>query len=193
MENLIYIIINYGVFGIMIAAFAEAIFLPITMEIISIPIYLVNTNKALLYSIILIVFSILGSIVGYYLGKFFGKSLINKFDSKGIIYKLKNLYNQNSFLTILTSSFTPIPYEAYVLSAGAFNIDFKKFLLASIISRVIRHLPQGIIIFLFGDALVANIKNYTLWISLIIFVLILVKYLVKYRLKNRNKNRNKNI
>lgn len=187
MDNLIYIIINYGIFGIMIAAFAEAIFLPITMEIISIPIYLVNTDKALSYSIILIIFSVLGSVVGYYLGKFFGKPLINKFDSKGIINKLRNLYNKNSFLTILTSSFTPIPYEAYVLSAGAFNIDFKKFLLASIISRTIRHLPQGIIIFLFGDAFVANMKNYTLGIGIIIFVLILARYLFKYRL---NKNRN---
>ena len=187
MDNLIYIIINYGVFGIMIAAFAEAIFLPITMEIISIPIYLVNTNKALLYSIILIIFSVLGSIVGYYLGKFFGKPLINKFDSEGVINKLKNLYNKNAFITILTSSFTPIPYEAYVLSAGAFNIDFKKFLLASIISRIIRHLPQGIIIFIFGDALVANMKGYTLGIAIVIFVLILVRYLFKYKVtKNKS-------
>jgi membrane protein YqaA with SNARE-associated domain len=186
LDNLIYIIINYGVVGIIIAAFAEAIFLPVTMEIISIPIYLANTNKALSYSIILILFSVLGSIAGYYLGKFFGKPLINKFASKERINKLRNLYNKNSFLTILTSSFTPIPYEAYVLSAGVFNIDFKKFLLASIISRVIRHLPQGIIIFLFGDALVSNIKNYTIGISIIVFVLILVKYLFTSRL-NKNK------
>lgn len=182
MDNLIYIIINYGVFGIMIAAFAEAIFLPVTMEIISIPIYLANTNKALLYSIILILFSILGSIAGYYLGKFFAKPLNNKFASKKSINKLRDLYNKNAFLAILTSSFTPIPYEAYVLSAGVFNIDFKKFLLASIISRIIRHLPQGIIIFLFGDAFVSHMKNYTIGIAIVVFVLILVKYLFKYTL-----------
>lgn len=177
MNNIINILIHYGIFGIIIAAFSEAIFLPVPMELISIPIYLLKPTKAFLYSIILTLFSSLGSIVGYYLGKFLGKPIIEKFISAENINRLKNLYDKNSFLTILTSSFTPIPYEAYVISAGIFNIDFRKFIFASIISRLIRHLPQGIIIFLYGEIILLHLKNYTLVISLFIFIIVLLKYL----------------
>ena len=180
MDKIIYILVNYGIVGIMIAAFSEAIFLPIPMELISIPTYLFNPSKAFFYSIILIIFSTLGSIIGYHLGKFWGTPLMNKFVSVENFNKLKILYDKNSFLTILTSSFTPIPYEAYVLSAGIFNVGLRKFILASIASRVIRHLPQGILITLYGATLLPYLKNYTLIIGLIIFMIALsLKFLLK--------------
>ena len=182
MDNLINMLVEYGVFGIILAAFAEAIFLPLPMELVSIPIYLASPQNAFFYSILLITFSTLGSIAGYHLGKAFGKPLINKFISESNFYRLKSLYSKNSFLAILTSSFTPIPYEAYVLSAGVFNIGFKKFILASIISRVIRHLPQGILIALYGNTILTHLKSYTLIICVIIFLIfILIKKLNESR------------
>ncbi|WP_426348511.1 YqaA family protein [Alloiococcus sp. CFN-8] len=180
MDNLIKLLVEYGMFGIMLVAFAEAIFLPLPMEVVSIPIYLLRPENAFFYSVVLIAFSILGSIAGYYLGKAFGKPLLNKFISEGNFNRIKELYSRNSFLAILTSSFTPIPYEAYVLSAGVFNIGFKKFILASIISRAIRHLPQGILITIYGDTILTHLKSYTLVVCLVIFsALILIKKLLK--------------
>jgi membrane protein YqaA with SNARE-associated domain len=180
MDNIIDILADFGIIGIMIAAFSEAIFLPVPMEVISIATYLINPAKAFFYSIILIVFSVLGSITGYNLGRVLGKPLINKVVSAENFNKLKSLYDKNSFLTLLTSTFTPIPYEAYVLSAGIFNIGFRKFFLASTLSRVIRHLPQGILITLYGEDIISYLKNYSLFICLFIFMLIfLLKYLLK--------------
>lgn len=177
MDKIIYLLVDYGIIGIMIAAFFEAIFLPIPMDLISIPSYLLNPNKVFLYLTALIIFSIIGSISGYYLGKLFAKPLRNKFSSSVNFNRLKGLYDKNSFLTILSSSFTPIAYEAYVLSAGIFNIGFRKFIIAAIISRVIRHLPQGILIALYGDTLLSYLENYTLIIAFFIFIIILIKYL----------------
>ncbi|WP_176461934.1 YqaA family protein [Anaeromicrobium sediminis] len=185
MSYIINILINYGVIGIMIAAFFEPILMPVPMEFVSIPIALLNQDKALLYSIILILFSALGSTVGYYIGKFLSGTLLNKFVSAENVSKLKNLYEKNSFLTILTSAFTPIPYEAYVLSAGIFNIGFTKFIMAALISRCIRHLPQGIIISLYGDVFLGNLKNYTMIMGLIIFIIIL---LLRYLFRKNNSN-----
>lgn len=188
MNNIISILINYGVLGIIIAAFSEAIFMPVPMEFIFIPIALLHPEKAFLYSIILIIFSALGAIAGYYMGKILSKSFLSKFVSVENITKLKRLYDKNSFLTILTSSFTPIPYEAYVLSAGVFEIGFTKFILASIISRVIRYLPQGIIISLYGEVLLAHLRNYTVVIGVIIFtIILLLKYLFRKHIYLFNK------
>lgn len=188
MSNIINSLINHGIYGIIIAAFFEAIFMPVPMELISIPIALLNPSKAFFYSIILIVFSSLGSAVGYYIGKILGKPLLQKFVSAENLNRLKSLYTKNSFLTVLTSAFTPIPYEAYVLSAGIFNIGFVKFILASILSRIIRHLPQGIIISLYGEALLSQLKNYTLSIGLGVFIILIsFKYLFTVFKNNHSK------
>ncbi len=180
MEHLVSILVDFGLVGITIAAFSEAVFLPVPMELISIPVYLVNPTKAFFYSVILIVFSVLGSITGYHLSRFLGKPLMHKFVAEESIHKLKTLYDKNALLTILTSAFTPIPYEAYVLSAGIFEIAFKKFLIATIIGRSIRHLPQGILIWLYGDTILSNLKAYTLAVVLLVFVIVVAfKYLQK--------------
>lgn len=185
MDNIIKILIDYGILGIMIAAFSEAIFMPLPMELISMPIFLLNPSKAFFYSLILILFSTMGSTVGYYVGKALGKPLLRKLISENHLQKLNNLYSKNSFITILTSSFTPIPYEAYVLSAGILNVEYKNFIIPAIISRLIRHLPQGILIALFGDAFLLNFKNYTLFIALILFLIILF---LKFILRNIKKD-----
>jgi membrane protein YqaA with SNARE-associated domain len=177
MQTIINVLINYGLLGIAIAGFSEAIFLPMPMEFVFIPITLLNTSKAFEYSIVLIVFSTFGSLVGYYIGKLVGTPLLSKIISKDRFNMLKDMYVKNSLLTILTSSFTPIPYEVYVISAGTFNINLTKFIAASIISRVIRYLPQGILITVFGDALLSYIKSYTMLAALLVFIaLLLFKY-----------------
>jgi membrane protein YqaA with SNARE-associated domain len=191
MDIIIDILVSYGIYGVMIAAFCEAIFMPVPMELVSIPIYLANPSNAFLYSVVLILFSLLGSTAGYHIGKLLGLPLIGKLSSMKYISQLKNLYAKNAFLTVLTSSFTPIPYEVYALSAGIFNIGFTKYILASIISRVIRHLPQGILIYMFGGALVGYIKKYTLIIAVIIFTAVLILNYLKPRRKKRIKESGK--
>lgn len=180
MDRLISLLVDFGIAGIIIAAFSEAVFLPVPMELISIPIYLANPTKAFFYSVILITFSILGSITGYHLSRFLGKPLMHKFVEEKHIHRLKTLYEKNSLWALLTSAFTFIPYEAYVLSAGIFEIGLKKFLVATVISRTIRHLPQGILIWLYGDIILSNLKAYTFAVVLLAFVIIVAfKYLEK--------------
>jgi membrane protein YqaA with SNARE-associated domain len=187
MDSIIKLLINYGPIGIMISAFSEGIFLPVPMELISIPIALSNPSRAFFYSLLIILFSSFGSITGYYIGKNLGKPLLIRFVSDEYIGKLEKLYSRNSFLTVLTSTFTPIPYEAYVLSAGIFNIGVKKFILAAIISRVLRHLPQGILISLYGTTILSHFKNYSSIVGIIIFCLIiLLKHLFSIMKKPRH-------
>ena len=67
-----------------------------------------------------------------------------------------------------------------------FNIGFKRFIFAAIISRILRHLPQGIIIFLYGDTLLSHLQNYTLAISLFIFAIIILKYLLNSKKSDKS-------
>jgi membrane protein YqaA with SNARE-associated domain len=180
MNSIISILIDFGVIGIVVSGFFEAIFLPIPMEFVFLPIALLNPDKALLYAVALILSSFLGSTVGYFAGTLIGMPLINRLISKEKFEQLKNIYSKGSFWAILTSSFTPIPYEVYVISAGVFKIGLKKFIIASLASRIIRYVPQGTLIFFYGDALLPYFKSYILLITLIVFTFVLTsKYLIK--------------
>ncbi|MDW7671436.1 MAG: VTT domain-containing protein [Bacillota bacterium] len=174
MDDLVSMLVNYGIIGIMTAAFSEAIFLPVPMELISIPVYLVNPARAVYYALILIAFSVAGSVTGYQLSRFLGKPLLHKLVPEKHMKRLALLYEKNALLTLMTAAFTPIPYEAYVLSAGAFGIGCRKFLFATVVSRVIRHLPQAILIRLYGDALLMHLKTYTLVFCVLVFVMVLL-------------------
>lgn len=175
-------LINYGILGIIIAALIEPIFMPIPMEVVFIPIVMANTKRAFLYSLILVTFSAVGSVIGYIVGKGIGRHILKQFVSEKNIGKIEDKYNKNAFLAILTSAFTPIPYEAYVLSAGIFKINFIKFITGAVLSRTIRYIPQGIIISLYGATLINAIKNYTIVLGVIIFIIILLVKMVKIKI-----------
>lgn len=177
-ERILEFLTNTGYIGIMVAGFSEALFLPFPMEVIYIPVALVNTTKAINYAVLLIIASLLGSIIAYGIGKFGGQKLLFKLSFvKRNYHQIKSIYDKNSFLTILTSSFTPIPYEAYTLTAGMFNIDFKKFIVASILSRIIRYIPQGLLIFTYGDKVISIIKKYGILTAILLFIFI---FLIRY-------------
>lgn len=173
MAHIIQVLIDYGIIGISIAAFCEAIIMPIPMEIVYLPVVLLNPKKALVYTFVLIGMSTLGTIVGYSLGEILGIKILSKFIESKNIKKIKNLYIKNVFMTIITSAFTPIPYEAYVLSAGIFRVKFKRFILGAVLSRTIRYLPQGILIYFYGVKFNNNLKIFTTAIGIITIIFIL--------------------
>ena len=49
-------------------------------------------------------------------------------------------------MIVFTAGFTPIPFKIFTISAGAFNINFLWFMIASIVSRSARfYLVAGLI------------------------------------------------
>lgn len=172
-----------GEFGIAFAGFSEGLFLPFPMETISIPLYLSQPQKAIIFAGILIFFSMIGSSIGYFIGKIFGEKVIKVDDKKGL-ETLRNLYSKNYFLTLLSSAITPIPFELYVFSAGIFKIKFRNFFILVGISRIIRHLPQSILIYFYGDKILDNLQVFVLGIGIFIFVgCIILKRLKNKKLK----------
>ncbi|MGL4652050.1 YqaA family protein [Cetobacterium sp.] len=168
-----------GVFGLFLAGILEATILPLPMETISLPIYLVSKDKIPYLFIMLLLSSITGSIIGYLFWKRVGRVFKKKYINNDVFKKIKELYEKNAFLTLLTSAFTPLPFEGYVLTAGILEIDFKTFLLGVTLSRVLRHLPQAILLYIFGNKIIENLKIYSMIGIFIIFSLFLIKKILK--------------
>ena len=60
--------------------------------------------------------------------------------------QIQALYEQWNFWIIFTAGFTPIPFKLFTISAGAFEINFAAFFLASLVGRSARFfLVSGLI------------------------------------------------
>ena len=164
---------NYPIVGLSIMSFAESFFFPIPPDVVYIPLAILNPKNAFFYAFITTFFSVLGGIFGYYLGKIGGRPLIKKIVSEEKLYQVKLFYARYDVLAVIIGGFTPIPYKFFSISAGIFDINLKKFILASIIGRGGRFFLVCTLIFFFGSRINYFLENY-FEIFTIIFTLLLI-------------------
>jgi membrane protein YqaA with SNARE-associated domain len=100
-----------------------------------------------------------------------------------IFYAIKAKYEMWNFWVIFTAGFTPIPFKVFTVSAGAFDINFILFLIASTLSRSARFLLISGLIWKYGEPIREFIDNYfnklaILFTVLLIGSFVLIKYLI---------------
>ena len=140
----------YGPIALFIIAFAESSFFPIPPDVLLIALSLAAPQKALLYALICSIGSLLGGVFGFNLGQKGGRPILLKLFSTKKIETVEALYHKYDVWAVGIAGFTPIPYKLFTISAGVFNLDFKRFVLASAISRSARFFLVSGFIALFG-------------------------------------------
>ena len=88
-------------------------------------------------------------------------------------YHVKSLYDSYNFWIIFTAGFTPLPFKVITITAGAFNVNFGMFLIASLLSRSARFFLVGGLLSYFGESVKGFIDKY-FNILAIIFMLLLI-------------------
>ena len=93
------------------------------------------------------------------------------------------LYNKYDAWAVGIAGFTPIPYKVFTISAGAFNINFLVFVLASTVSRSARFFMVGGLIYVFGPGIQSFIDKYfnilaTAFTVLLVAGFLIIKYLL---------------
>lgn len=85
--------------------------------------------------------SALGEAVGYLVGMG-GSATIEKFEKKTprFIKKFERFYSNIGFWVVLVFAFLPFPFDIIGVLSGASKYDFRKFVLATVIGRVVRSL-----------------------------------------------------
>ncbi|MCE7990053.1 MAG: TVP38/TMEM64 family protein [Caldilinea sp. CFX5] len=94
-----------------------------------------NLALAVLYTVI---GSNLSATVAYSVGRFFGQGLLAEGDSEnsGLLQRYTDRMRQNSFETILIMRFIFLPYDLVNYLAGILRIDWKAFILATILGSI---------------------------------------------------------
>lgn len=187
---------KWGAFALFSLAFTEASFFPIPPDVLLIALCLGSRSKSLYFVAICSLGSALGAIFGYSIGYFlwwngsqefsqfanFFFSIIPGFSTE-IFFDIKQKYEEWNFWVIFVSGFTPIPFKVFTVSAGAFNINFNLFLIASLIARSARFLIIGGLIWKFGEPIRSFIDKYfNILAFLFSFLLVGSFFIIKYLL-----------
>ena len=182
---------RYGVPALFLLALAESSFFPIPPDVLLIPLALGARSKAIRFALVCSVASIVGGIAGYGIGYFSWWSGAEAYSAVALFFfnhipgfteqvflNIQEKYEIYNFLIVFTAGFTPIPFKIITISAGAFNVNFPMFLLASTVSRSARFFLVALLIRQFGEPITAFIDKYFNVLSIIFTFLLIGGFLV---------------
>lgn len=167
----------YGSWALFLLAFAESSVFPIPPDVLLIALAISIPARSFTYALICSAGSVLGGIGGYIIGQYFmqliGSHILDFYGLTEQYHSIGTLYNRYNAWAVGIAGFTPIPYKVFTISAGAFNINFPVFVLASVVSRSARFFLVGSLIYFFGPAIRGFIERY-FNILAVVFVVLLI-------------------
>ncbi len=186
---------RWGTVALFILAFAESSFFPIPPDVLLIALCLGCVTRWKRYVFTCTLGSILGALAGYSIGYFLWQNAGGDFTTVADFFfrvipgftheqydRISALYEQYNFWIVFTAGFTPIPYKLVTITAGVFKLSLPMFVIASIVSRGLRFLLIGWLIYRFGPPIKGFIDKYFNYLALAFTVLLIggfvaIKYL----------------
>lgn len=176
---------KYAVPALFILAFAESSFFPIPPDVLLIAMAVAVPLKAFRFAAVCSIGSVLGGMFGYLLGWQFmdlvGSRIVEFYHFQEQWDKIGGWYEEYNAWAVGVAGFTPLPYKVFTLAAGAFEINFPIFVLASFVSRSARFFIVAALIYKYGAPIKEFIEKYFNILSIVFVVLLVAGFvLVKY-------------
>ena len=171
----------YGIPALFSLALAESSFFPLPPDVLLIALTLGNPGNAWWYASVATVGSVVGGALGYGIGWYGGRPVLKKFMGQDRMDLVHQYFQRYEGWAILIAGFTPIPYKIFTIGAGAFYVDFKTFMVASIVSRGGRFFLVAGLIRLGGEDAAKHLRKYVdligwLVLALAVIVLLVIKF-----------------
>ena len=151
---------DLAIYALAIGSFSESIIFPIPVDVLLMPMSLLNPSMAIWFGIVSMIASVLGGIAGYWIGLRFGRPILHKFVSPSKADDAERLFNKYGAWAVVVAAITPIPYKVFTISAGVLNLELKKFVFASVIGRGFRFLFTGALLYLYGEEIRSFIDDH---------------------------------
>jgi membrane protein YqaA with SNARE-associated domain len=163
----------HGTWALFLLSFAESSFFPIPPDVLLIALCIGEPHKSLWFALVCTVASVLGGMVGYGIGFKGGRPLLKRFFNSERVAAVQRYYDRYNAWATGIAGLTPLPYKLFTISGGAFAINFKIFVIASILARGARFFAVAGLIYFFGEPIKTFIEEYLNLLS-IAFVILLV-------------------
>lgn len=179
----------HGATALFLLAVAEASFFPIPPDVLLLAVCLAAPARSMRLALLCTAGSVVGGVVGYGIGWSLWGALSAFFFawvpgfSPELYDRVATLYEEWGFWAVFAAGLTPIPYKIFTIAAGVFGINFPVFVLASVLSRGLRFLAEGFLIYRFGPPIASFIDRYFNWlavgfVAVLIGGFVLMKYVI---------------
>lgn len=166
----------YGGGALFAIAFAESSFFPIPPDVLLIPLCLGDPSKAFWFAFLCSAGSVLGGVAGYGIGYWGGRPLVYKLFPDEKVAAVERYYDRWNAWATGVAGLTPLPYKVFTISGGACAINFKIFLLASLVSRSLRFFSLATLLYFFGAPIQTFIETYLNWLFVAFVVLLIAGF-----------------
>ena len=180
----------HGMMALAGISFAESSFFPIPPDVLQIALSVGEPRKSYRFATISVIASVLGAILGWTIGwglwQFVDTFFYNNipgFTEKKFEY-VETLYQQNAFLWLILSAFTPIPFKIFTIAAGVCSVPLSTLILASSIGRGSRFFLVATVMRLFGKQARDILDKYLEVITVIFGVLVFAGFIAIELLTN---------
>ncbi len=158
--------------ALFLLAFAESSFFPLPPDVLLMALTLGNPSWGMYYAAITTAGSVLGGMFGYLIGRLGGKPLLLRLMGQDRVSKVHGMFERYEKWTILIASLTPVPYKMFTIGAGAFYVNFKVFVVASLIGRSARFFLVVGTLHLAGPWIQAMLEQYFNLFTIVLVTLI---------------------
>lgn len=157
----------YGVLGLVVLAFTEAIISPVPPDAL-LPLLAIGTSVpyAVYLGLVTTLASVVGAAVGYWIGDQFSDWVHRRFASEHLA-KAEAWYRQYGEWVVLVAAVSPIPFKVFTVTSGLLGLRFWPFMLAATVGRGARFVPEAVLASLYGEQVIAWIDAYELPLLLV--------------------------
>lgn len=167
----------YGPWALFVLAFAESSFFPIAPDVLLIALVLGDPSRWLLLATVCSVGSVLGGMVGYLIGLLGGRPVLKRFFGENLkVQRVERLYDRYNAWATGIAGLTPIPYKVFTIAGGVFAVNFRVFVLASILSRSARFFVVAGLVAWFGEPIRAFIDSYLGLLTIAFAILVIAGF-----------------
>jgi membrane protein YqaA with SNARE-associated domain len=170
--------------ALFLIAFAESSFFPIPPDVLLIALGLGRPTEAFRFATVCTAGSVIGGMAGYAIGILvepLAHTMLGWFADAATIEKVRQQFDENTFLYVAIAGFTPIPYKVFTILAGVAHVSFPVFVLASIASRGARFFLEAVLLRIYGEKAKGLLESKFEWITIIGGVVLVAGFLcIKY-------------
>lgn len=177
----------WGPVGLFVVSFIEAIFFPVPPDVVLIPLVILEPKNGLLYGVIATASSVAGAVVGYYIGLKGGRPVLRRIIPESSLDKVDSFYQRYGVMAVGLAALTPIPFKVFTVTAGIFRMrDLRGFIIASLIGRAARFIPEAALLMIYGRAILDYLVSQFELFTIILGALFLAGYgLYRYLSRRR--------
>ena len=181
LKHLVLALQSLGGFGLFLAAFLDAsvLSLPVINDFLVISYSIRAPTRMPYYGLMATLGSLAGSLLLYFLARKGGELMFRKTAGRRA-ERIRAWVDRNDFLSIAIPSILPppMPFKAFVLAAGVFQMRLRTFVVALVVGRGLRYIAEGILAVRYGDQAWAWLKQHPLGFTFVLLALVAASWLV---------------